>query len=139
MIFVSVNQRVERFEIDLDSQKKEVKKRNYKAIIKNKWFLLFALAYVFIGYLTLTSDSFISLVFTKVKGLSSGEYSLIHAGAILTEVLTIYALGRLKKNVNLNKLFLIAGIILFLRHYYLREQRATRATREAPRLSRLSL
>ncbi len=106
---------LERFEIKLEN--KEEKKRNYKAIIKNKWFILFALTFCFTGYLTLTTDSFISLVFTKVKGLTSGQYSLIHAGAILTEIITIYSLGRLKRNVNLNKLFLIAGLILFLRPF----------------------
>ena len=65
----------------------------------------------------MTSDSFVALVFTKIKGVTSGQYSWIHAGAILLEVLTIYALGKLKKNVNLNKIFFIAGLILFLRPF----------------------
>ena len=109
---------LERFEINLDSNEEE-KKRDYKAIIKNKWFILFSIAFTFTGYLTMTSDSFISLVFTKVKGLTGGQYSLIHSGAILAEIITIYALGRLKRNVNLNKLFIIAGLILFLRPFIL--------------------
>ena len=107
---------LERFEVKLEN-KEEEKKRDYKEIIKNKWFLLFSITLCLTGYLTMVSDSFISLVFTKIKGLTSGQYSLIHAGAILAEIITIYALGRLKRNVNLNKLFFIAGLILFLRPF----------------------
>ena len=109
---------LEKYEIDLEVEtKKEEKKRNYKAIIKNKWFIGFCIAYTCTAYLTMTSDSFISLVFTKIKGVTSGQYSWIHGGAILIEVITIYALGKLRRNVNLNKIFLIAGILLFIRPF----------------------
>lgn len=106
---------LERYEINLEQ--KEQPKRDYKAIIKNKWFILYCMVYVCTGSLTMTSDSFISLVFTKIRGISNGTYSFIHAGAILTEVITIYALGKFKKNYNLNKLFMMACVILFLRPF----------------------
>ena len=58
---------LEKYEIDLEVKtKKEEKKRNYKAIIKNKWFIGFCIAYTCTAYLTMTSDSFISLVFTFI-------------------------------------------------------------------------
>ena len=62
---------LERYEINLEQ--KEQPKRDYKAIIKNKWFILYCMVYVCTGSLTMTSDSFISLVFTKIRGISNGR------------------------------------------------------------------
>lgn len=104
---------LERYDLKIDGTE-QVKNRNYKDIIKNKWFILYCISYVVIVYLTMISDSFISLIFTKLKGLTDGQYSFIFAGAILVEIITIYVLGRLKKK-NLNGLFIFGGIILFIR------------------------
>lgn len=93
------------------------KRRDFKKILKNKWFIAYFIAYILIVIVSGLGDNYISLIFTKVKGLSTSEYSFVSCGILLCEVLTIFVLGKGFSKVNPVKLMLFSGIVFFLRAF----------------------
>lgn len=102
----------------LDDRGKQ-KNRNYRAIVSNKRYLFYLVSYILIVTISVLGDSYISLYFTKLQGLSVSDYSLVSSGILLTEVITILLMGKLGKNIKLEKLIIIAGLIYFSRSFIL--------------------
>lgn len=102
--------------LHLSKEGKEVQ-RDYKKILKNKWYMLYIVAYLLIVIVSLLGDNYISLLFTKVKGLTTSEYSFVYAGILICEVMTILVLGKFFSKTSPVKLILFAGIVFFLRSF----------------------
>ena len=96
---------------------KENAKVNFKSILSNKQFVIYAISYLFIVTLSLISDNYISLLFTKELGFTVSEYSFIFSGMIIVEVLVMIISGYIFKNTKPHHLILLAGIAYFLRSF----------------------
>lgn len=97
------------------SEIKEEKKRNFKVILKNKWFFAYACCYLFTATLNTVGDNFVSLLFCKIRNLSSTEYGFIAAAIILTEVITMLILARFGKKIRDLHIISFIGISYFLK------------------------
>lgn len=95
----------------------EDNKESFKSIITNKLFIIYAISYLFIVTLSIISDNYISLLFTKELNFSVSEYSFIYSGMIIIEVIIMILSGYFFKNTKPHKLILIAGIAYFLRSF----------------------
>lgn len=91
------------------------KKRDFRAILKNKWFFFYLITYLFVISLNALGDNFVSLLFCKIKGVSTTNYGFISAGIIAAEVFTLLILGLFFRKTKEIYLFLFAGVVYFLR------------------------
>lgn len=103
--------------ITLQDGNGQEKRRDFKKILKNKWFIVYVIAYILIVIVSGLGDNYISLLFTKVKGLSTSAYSFVSCGILLCEVLTIFVLGKAFSKANPVKLMLFSGLVFFLRSF----------------------
>lgn len=97
----------------------EKKKRDFKAIFKNKWFWGYILCYLFLVTLNFIGDGFVPLLFYKIKNVSTSNYGFIAAGVILVEVMTMLILAKFLKKYRDIYLYLFAGVSYFMRAFLL--------------------
>lgn len=102
--------------IDLSLTKDgEEVKRNYKAILKNKTFILYMIVFFLVNTVSFAADSFVGLYFTDYHNLSSSYWSLIFASFLLVEFFTMVILSRKSDKLNLNILWVVITILYPLR------------------------
>ena len=103
---------------DIDKKENDdSNKVSFKSIFTNKLFLIYAISYLFIVTLSIISDNYISLLFTKELGFTVSQYSFIYSLMIIVEVVIMIVSGYIFKNTEPHKLILIAGISYFLRSF----------------------
>ena len=102
--------------IDLSMTKEgEEVKRNYKAILKNKTFIIYMIVYFLVNTVSFAADSFVGLYFTDYHNMSSSHWSLIFASFLLVEFLTMLILSRRSDKININIIWIIVTILYPLR------------------------
>lgn len=102
--------------IDLNVTKDgEEVKRNYKAILKNKTFIVYMIVFFLVNTVSFAADNFVGLYFTDYHNLSSSHWSLIFASFLLTEFLVMFILSRRSEKVNVNISWVIISILYPLR------------------------
>lgn len=89
-------------------------KRDYKAVLKNKIFWIFLLVDVIIFGASYGADSYISLYFTQMKGLSASAWSILFGTMIALEFVIMIASNKFS-HINENLALIIYGIAFFLR------------------------
>lgn len=94
--------------IKLQSVVKE--KRDFKGLIKNKWFIFYCLFYVLTVVVSIIGDNFMGVYFKTVKNMSSGSYGILYCVIVLVEVATIFITSKFFKNANKSVLLIIAGL-----------------------------
>ena len=99
----------------INNEEESGKTRNLKEVFKNKWFFAYLILYLFLISSNVIGDNFVSLLFTKIKQLSTFNYGLIGAGIILTEVITLIILGKIGSKIKDLYLLAIAGFGYFAR------------------------
>lgn len=92
-------------------------KRDYRRILTNKSFIIYIIFYLLIVTISLIGDNYISLLFTKEKGLTASQYSFVYSAIVICEVVTIFVLAKYFKRVSSIKLIFFAGIMLFMRSF----------------------
>ena len=102
-----------------DKEVVEEKKRDFKAIFKNKWFFGYSCFYLFIITLNLVGDNFIPLLFTKIKGLSTTDYGFIAASMMIVEVVVMVILAKFFSKTRDLYLLIIVGVGYFLKTFIL--------------------
>ena len=86
----------------------------YRDLLKNKEYLLFALFYVvFIGMMY-ASDYFFP-VYLETRGITSSQYGLIYSYYVTLEVIVLFLLTRIKKQINNNLLLALATLFMLTR------------------------
>ena len=86
----------------------------YRDLLKNKEYLLFALFYVvFIGMMY-ASDYFFP-VYLETRGITSSQYGLIYSYYVTLEVIVLFLLTRIKKQINNNLLLALATLFMLIR------------------------
>ena len=103
--------------LDLNQIGKEPK-RDYKAVLKNKVFWMFLIVDVIVFGASFGADSYVSLYFTEVKGLSASGWSIMFGGMLLMEFVVMFASNRFK-HINENVAILLYGLAFFLRFFIL--------------------
>lgn len=98
---------------------KENTKKDYKAILKNKNFYLYALFYLFTVTISVQGDNFMSLFLTKDCGLSTSTYGIVGGIIILFEVITMFIMSKIKYEGHEAKFLIFAGAMYFLRSFLL--------------------
>lgn len=98
----------------IEEDGKEIK-RDYKAILKNKTFILYMIVYFMIVTVSFASDNFVGLFFTKDLNVSSSIWSLIFGLIILCEFLVMFILSRRIERINENVLWIVITILYPLR------------------------
>ncbi len=102
--------------IDLNITKEgEIVKRNYKAILNNKTFIVYMIVFFLVNTVSFAADSFVGLYFTDYHNMSSSRWSLIFASFLLVEFLTMVLLSRRSDKLNANILWIIITILYPLR------------------------
>lgn len=107
------------FFLPKNKTKVENQKRNWKAVFNNRLFFFYVACYLLTVTLNGIGDSYVSLLFCNIKGLSAGSYGFVAAGMIATEALTLILLGIWFKKAKELYLLLFAGIVYFLRSFLL--------------------
>lgn len=107
------------FFLPKNKTKVESQKRNWKAVFNNRLFFFYVACYLLTVTLNGIGDSYVSLLFCNIKGLSAGSYGFVAAGMIATEALTLILLGIWFKKAKELYLLLFAGIVYFLRSFLL--------------------
>ena len=102
--------------IDLNITKDgEELKRDYKAILQNKTFIIYMIVYFLVNTVSFAADSFVGLYFTDYHNMSSSHWSLIFASFLLMEFLTMLILSRRSDKLNVNVIWIIVTILYPLR------------------------
>jgi predicted MFS family arabinose efflux permease len=89
-------------------------KRNYEAVLKNKTFWIFLIIDVIIFGASYGADSYVSLYFTEIKGLSPTVWSIVFGGMLGLEFVIMIISSRFK-HINENIALIIYGVSFFLR------------------------
>lgn len=92
-------------------------KRDYKKIITNKYFIIYIIFYLLIVTVSTLGDNYISLLFTKEKGLTAAQYSFVYSLIVICEVVIIFILAKFFRRTNPIRLILFAGVMLFMRSF----------------------
>ena len=90
-------------------------KRNYKAILKNKTFLVYMIVFFLVNTVSFAADNFVGLYFTEYHNLSSSQWSLILASLILTEFITMVIFSKKTEKLNLNVIWVLITILYPIR------------------------
>ena len=93
-------------------------KRDYKAVLKNKVFWVFLIIDVIIFGASYGADSYISLYFTEVKGLSASSWSFLFGGMIALEFIIMMASNKFS-HLNENVALILYGLAFFFRSFIL--------------------
>ena len=101
-------------DLSITKEGKEVK-RDYKAILKNKTFIIYMIVYFLVNTVSFAADSFVGLYFTDYHNMSSSRWSLIFASFLLMEFLTMLILSRRSDKINVNIVWVIVTILYPLR------------------------
>ena len=89
--------------------------RNYKAILKNKTFIIYMIVYFLVNTVSFAADNYVGLYFTDYHGLTSSNWSFIFASFLLMEFFTMIILSKKTDKINLNILWIIITILYPLR------------------------
>ena len=89
--------------------------KNFKEILKNKWLYIYVIAYICIVTLNVIGDNFVPLLFTKEKGLTTTQFSIIQSAVILTEVITLIILARFFRKTKHIKIIFFLGLVYGMR------------------------
>lgn len=98
---------------------KEEQKRDFKAILKNKWFYAYSLFYLFLVTLNNVGDSFVPLLFSKIKGLSASDYGFIAALFVFVEVVVMFILAKYFRKIRDLYLLILVVLGYFLKTFLL--------------------
>ena len=90
-------------------------KRDYKAILKNKTFIIYMIVYFLVNTVSFAADNFVGLYFTEYHKLPDSEWSLIFASFLLAEFVTMLLLSTKFKKANPNILWVLITILYPLR------------------------
>lgn len=110
LFFISVKP----IDLSLTKEGQEVK-RNYKAIVKNKTFILYMIVFFLVNTVSFAADNFVGMYFTNYHKLQPSIWSLIFSGILLCEFITMFILSRKKIKLNLNVLWVVVSILYPLR------------------------
>ena len=94
--------------------KEEKIKPNYKAVLKNKTFMVFLIVDFLIVGISKSADNYVSTFFTSEKNLSASMWSLTFTLMLVFEMLTMFITTKIKK-INANQAFIILGLTYLLR------------------------
>ena len=89
-------------------------KRDYKAVLRNKTFWVFLIIDVIIFGASYGADSYISLYFTEMKGLSPSGWSFLFGGMIASEFIIMIASNKFS-HINENIALICYGLAFFFR------------------------
>lgn len=102
--------------IDLSLTKEGVEvKRNYKAILKNKTFVLYMIVFFLVNTVSFAADNFSGMYFTNYYHLEDSIWSLVFAAILFCEFITMFILSKKSDKLNLNVLWVIVSILYPLR------------------------
>ena len=101
-------------ELNITKEGEEVK-RNYKALLNNKTFIVYMIVFFLVNTVSFAADSFVGLFFTTQYNLSSSNWSLIYASFLLAEFITMFLLSRRSDKINVNIVWIIVTILYPLR------------------------
>ena len=89
-------------------------KRDYKAILKNKAFIVYMISFFLVNTISFTADNYVSLYFQSLD-VEPTEWTFIFASFLLAEFITMFILSKKENKININILWLIATILYPLR------------------------
>ena len=98
-----------------DIENKNEKKRDYFGIIKNKSFIFYVIFYILVITVSTVTDSYVSIIYTQVKGLTTTEYSFVNALILVFETVFLLISGKLFSKTKDIYLILIFGLCFFLK------------------------
>lgn len=101
--------------IDLSLVKKEEVKRNYKAVLKNKKFIVYMIVYFLVVTVSFTADNYVGMFFTEELKLDTSIWSLIFGAYIICEFLVLFILSRMNKEINENIAWIVITLLYPLR------------------------
>lgn len=100
----------------IDIKEEVVEKPTYKELLSHKEFYLYCIVYALLLGSAFASDHFFSL-FLKTKGIGEDGYGLVYSYYVIVECITLFVLGKWKKEFKADNIILICGIALFLRQF----------------------
>lgn len=89
-------------------------KRDYKAILKNKAFIVYMISFFLVNTISFTADNYVSLYFQSLD-VEPTEWTFIFASFLLAEFITMFILSKKENKININILWLVATILYPLR------------------------
>lgn len=101
-------------DLSLTDNGKEIK-RDYKAILKNKTFIIYMIVYFMVVTFSFASDNFVGLFFTKEMNVSSSVWSLIFGLIILCEFGIMVFFSIYSEKINVNIMWIVISLIYPLR------------------------
>lgn len=102
--------------IDLKMIDEKNPTRDYKAVLKNKGFWIFAITDVLMVGVSYAADRYASTYFTSFQGLSSTSWSFIYAGILLTEFMVLIITSRDHK-LTPNLAYIVLGLAYLMRSF----------------------
>lgn len=90
-------------------------KRNYKAILTNKTFILYMLVYFMVVTVSFAADNFVGLFFTKEVGVTSSIWSLIFSAVLISEFIIMVVLSNKTDKINENIIWVLITLFYPLR------------------------
>lgn len=101
-------------DLTLTDNGKEIK-RNYKAILKNKTFIMYMLVYFMVVTVSFAADNFVGLFFTKELKVTSSIWSLIFSAILISEVIMMVILSKKSERINENIIWILITLFYPLR------------------------
>ena len=87
-------------------------KRNYKAILKNKTFILYMVVFFLVNTVSFAADNFAGMYFTNYYHLEDSMWGILFAAILMCEFITMFILSKKSDKLNLNiRLFLIYSLL----------------------------
>ena len=80
-----------------------------------KKYIIYVMFYLLTIAFTNIEESFMPLLFTNVKGLTTAEFSYVNSSVVVCEVITILLLGKFLKKYSTSKMLLISGLLYFIK------------------------
>ena len=110
IFFISVKP----IDLTLTKEGKEVK-RNYKKILTNKTFIVYMIVFFLVNTVSFAADNFAGMFFKNYYKLEPSIWSLVFAGILLSEFITMFILSKKTNKLNLNVMWVIVSILYPLR------------------------
>ncbi len=105
--------RIKPIQLELEENKKI--KRDYKAVLTNKFFYLYILFYVFTLTFAAIGDSFYSVYLKDIKGLAPSMWGIVYSGMVLAEVIFMLLTNKYGYKFKDYQLFIIVGVSYVIR------------------------
>ncbi len=113
-IFVACNIFI-RFIKPIPLKEKDRPKRDFKAVLTNKNFILYVIFYITTVSIATVGDNFLGVYLNKVRGITDSQYGQIVAVWVVVEFITMIFLDKIGNRFKDYQILTVMGLVYFLR------------------------